>query len=89
MKDKYNIIPINFNDDQNLNIDCGAEYVHKKQHYPVNAVENLKKMDLSKTRCLSFDGDADRIVYYLPIEGFEKLHLLDGDRYISLFAKFF
>lgn len=40
-------------------------------------------------RCVSFDGDADRIVYFLPVDGFKSMLLLDGDRYITLFAVFF
>lgn len=49
----------------------------------------MKKLDLAKTRCLGFDGDADRIVYYLPVEGFGSIKLLDGDKIISLYALMF
>ncbi|KRW99776.1 Alpha-D-phosphohexomutase, alpha/beta/alpha I/II/III [Pseudocohnilembus persalinus] len=88
MKDKYNVITIN-TDPSKLNVNCGAEFLHKKQTYPTQAVDKLKQLDLAKTRCLGFDGDADRIVYYLPVEGFEKIKLLDGDKIISLYALMF
>jgi len=44
---------------------------------------------LSPFRCVAFDGDADRIVYYLPDKEFKNFLLLDGDRIICLFATFF
>ena len=38
-------------------------------------------------RCCSFDGDADRIVYYYSdSEG--KFHLLDGDKVATLISTF-
>lgn len=37
------------------------------------------------TRCVSVDGDADRVVYYY-IDEVEKFHLLDGDRIATLIA---
>lgn len=37
----------------------------------------------------AFDGDADRIVYFLPTEDLVDIKMLDGDRYIVLFAKLF
>ena len=38
------------------------------------------------TRCVSVDGDADRIVYFF-IDEEQKFHLLDGDRIATLIAK--
>lgn len=40
------------------------------------------------TRCVSIDGDADRIVYYYTDEQ-NKFHLLDGDRIAILVAEYF
>lgn len=40
-------------------------------------------------RCLAFDGDADRIVYFLPKPTLDELILFDGDRMICLFGVFF
>ncbi|KAK6935029.1 Alpha-D-phosphohexomutase, C-terminal [Dillenia turbinata] len=40
-------------------------------------------------RCASFDGDADRIVYFSVIqETGNKINLVDGDKILSLFALF-
>lgn len=37
------------------------------------------------TRCVSIDGDADRVVYFFTDEN-NKFHLLDGDRIATLYA---
>lgn len=37
------------------------------------------------TRCVSIDGDADRIVYFYTDEN-KQFHLLDGDRIATLYA---
>lgn len=39
-------------------------------------------------RCVSIDGDADRIVYFY-LDGNSKFHLLDGDRIATLIAGYF
>lgn len=39
-------------------------------------------------RCISIDGDADRIVYYYTDDQ-DKFHLLDGDRIATLIASYF
>ena len=39
-------------------------------------------------KCVSIDGDADRIVYYYTDEN-NKFHLLDGDRIATLVAEYF
>lgn len=60
----YNYHVVNDQDHEHLNEHCGAEFVHKSQTYPVNIVEKLKTFkDLSKVRVVSYDGDADRILY--------------------------
>lgn len=38
-------------------------------------------------RCVSVDGDADRVVYYYMDEN-SKFHLLDGDRIATLIASY-
>lgn len=38
-------------------------------------------------RCVSIDGDADRIVYYY-VDANDKFHLLDGDRIATLVAEY-
>lgn len=79
----------NTSDVQKLNTNTGAEYVHKEQLYPELYQDQIKDTPLEKIYSCSFDGDADRIVYYIPVEGFQNINLLDGDRYITLFAQFF
>ncbi|KAJ2726038.1 hypothetical protein GGI07_000821 [Coemansia sp. Benny D115] len=64
-----------------LNIGCGADYVKSNQRQPA---------DVSLTpagRYCSFDGDADRIVYYYADEQ-GAFHLLDGDKISTLVATY-
>lgn len=61
-----------------LNEGCGADFVKTKQMAP-------EKADLSCGRWVSFDGDADRVVYFFSQGGF---CLLDGDRIALLLASF-
>ncbi|XP_047128946.1 phosphoacetylglucosamine mutase isoform X1 [Hydra vulgaris] len=64
-----------------LNKDCGADYVKTHQNAP-------KGMNLIVgNRYLSFDGDADRIVYYY-VNADKKFCLLDGDKIATLIAAF-
>ncbi|OWF42872.1 Phosphoacetylglucosamine mutase [Mizuhopecten yessoensis] len=62
-----------------LNHQCGADFVKVNQRPPDG-------MSLQcDSRCASFDGDADRIVYfYTDQDG--KFHLLDGDKIATLVA---
>lgn len=59
-QDKYDLKIEIINDSSAgfLNDECGAEHVHKIRTWPRNA-ENY-----SCDKWISFDGDADRIVYY-------------------------
>jgi phosphoacetylglucosamine mutase len=75
-----------FNDaktsDDRLNHLCGADFV-KVQQKPAN---NLPKGRSIEKLC-SFDGDADRIVYYYLNESDStKINLLDGDKISTLMA---
>lgn len=64
-----------------LNLNCGADYVKTQQRAP-------KNVDLVPwQRYCSFDGDADRIVYYYA-DGEGTFHLLDGDKIAGLAAGF-
>lgn len=63
------------------------------EKYQINICDNLslslcKGMKVnSGERCCSFDGDADRIVYYYTdSEG--QFHLLDGDKIATLISTF-
>ncbi|GIZ37352.1 hypothetical protein CKM354_000080200 [Cercospora kikuchii] len=64
-----------------LNKDCGADFVKTGQKVPAGFTG--KPFD----RWASFDGDADRIVYYFVEEG-NMFRLLDGDRIATLAASF-
>ena len=83
---KINIYCDNTENAQLLNLNCGADFVKVQQKSP----ESLPGTKLR--RCVSFDGDADRVVYYYTERGNEDekriFHLLDGDR-IATLSKFF
>ncbi|XP_041814702.1 phosphoacetylglucosamine mutase [Chelmon rostratus] len=72
-----------FNDGSNgkLNHQCGADFVKVQQNPPSGVQISPGE------RCCSFDGDADRIVYYYTdSEG--RFHLLDGDKIATLISTF-
>ena len=66
-----------------LNGGCGAEWVQKKRLPPANTSE----VEDVGVRFASFDGDADRVVYFtfMKDKGFT---LLDGDKIAVLTAQF-
>ncbi|XP_043276226.1 phosphoacetylglucosamine mutase isoform X2 [Venturia canescens] len=68
--------------DGELNHNCGADYVKVRQAPPMNVPTK------TNVRCVSIDGDADRIVYYY-VDDKKKFHLLDGDRIATLVAEYF
>lgn len=63
-----------------LNVDCGADYVKSNQRLPAGISPHPNKL------YASFDGDADRVVFYYTDAG--KFHLLDGDKIATLAASF-
>ena len=63
-----------------LNLDCGADYVKIEQRAPKNL--QLKPNE----KFASFDGDADRLVYYYLNPVSNSFRLLDGDKIAVLFA---
>lgn len=66
-----------------LNYNCGADFVKTQQALPQGS--NAPKGG----RCASFDGDADRLVYYYTDAGTDgRFHLLDGDKIATLAATF-
>lgn len=62
-----------------LNNKCGADHVKSEQQFPNGVPKD------PNVRCVSVDGDADRVVYYY-LDGDMKFHLLDGDRIATLLA---
>jgi phosphoacetylglucosamine mutase len=71
-----------------LNNGCGADYVKTNQRLPLNMEKDGIK---SGDRLCSFDGDADRIIYYHlrgNINHKESFRMLDGDKIAILAADF-
>ncbi|KAJ1649631.1 hypothetical protein GGF38_006054, partial [Coemansia sp. RSA 25] len=64
-----------------LNIDCGADHVKSNQRPPAGTAL------VAGGRYCSFDGDADRIVYYYADDR-GAFHLLDGDKISTLVATY-
>ncbi|KAJ1374981.1 hypothetical protein KIN20_038200 [Parelaphostrongylus tenuis] len=72
------------NEDGELNHKCGADYVKIRQTLP----ENFGDVD-TNAKCASFDGDADRLIYFRrATNNGEKAVLLDGDKIAVLIAKY-
>lgn len=64
-----------------LNQDCGADHVKTQQRLPANVEPVPLKL------YASFDGDADRIVFFF-IDKESQFRLLDGDKIATLAASF-
>ena len=71
-------------DDGQLNHECGAEYVQKGRMPPANTNASMTQQG---ERIVSFDGDADRVVFSYFDEK-NDWHLLDGDKIAALIAVF-
>ncbi|KAJ2664874.1 hypothetical protein IWW48_000488 [Coemansia sp. RSA 1200] len=65
-----------------LNNGCGADYVKSNQRAPQGIVLQ------PGARYCSFDGDADRIVYYYADDEQGAFRLLDGDKIATLVATY-
>ncbi|BFZ53796.1 Phosphoacetylglucosamine Mutase [Savitreella phatthalungensis] len=80
------IVNDDIDDPAKLNRDCGADFVKTQQRQP------LSSSAPAGARCASFDGDADRLVYYYTDPSGDgkdgKFHLLDGDKIATLAAMF-
>lgn len=66
-----------------LNEGVGADFVQKEKVMP----SGFDPSDVG-LRCASFDGDADRLVYFLVQPDSKTIDLVDGDKMLSLFALF-
>ncbi|KAG7891759.1 hypothetical protein KL936_001702 [Ogataea polymorpha] len=80
--DLLNISVVNSNtqDKSALNVECGADYVKTNQKLPANVQPRDHQL------YSSFDGDADRVVFYYTDNS--RFQLLDGDRIATLLASF-
>lgn len=81
IKEKLSVKIFNAGDGK-LNSDCGADYVKLYQKVPTGSDIN------PGTRYASFDGDADRIVYFYLGKEDNSFHLLDGDKIALLYVYF-
>ncbi|KAL7296638.1 hypothetical protein TKK_0010057 [Trichogramma kaykai] len=75
-------IDIYNNGNGQLNYMCGADFVKVQQKPPNNVPLN------PGMRCVSVDGDADRVIYYYTDEK-NDFHILDGDKIATLIAGYF
>ncbi|KAH9165824.1 phosphoacetylglucosamine mutase [Lactarius sanguifluus] len=66
-----------------LNNACGADYVKTTQKLPPSLANHLK----ANQRGCSFDGDADRLMYFY-IDERNQFRMLDGDKIAALVAGF-
>ena len=80
VKKRLNITMIN-NDKEpkHLNEGCGAEHVHSKQTLP----NGWNAATHQNMKCVSFDGDADRQIYYYGDAG-GNYHGANGDKQFAL-----
>lgn len=66
-----------------LNHACGADYVKTSQRLPPSLASVLHPGQ----RACSFDGDADRLIYFY-LDDRSQFHMLDGDKIAALVANF-
>ena len=66
-----------------LNKDVGADYVQKERRFPKHGgFDELP----TGAKCVSVDGDADRLVYFYRDASSNETRLLDGDKIAALVA---
>ncbi|CEF70380.1 Alpha-D-phosphohexomutase, C-terminal domain and Alpha-D-phosphohexomutase, alpha/beta/alpha domain I and Alpha-D-phosphohexomutase, alpha/beta/alpha domain II and Alpha-D-phosphohexomutase, alpha/beta/alpha I/II/III domain-containing protein [Strongyloides ratti] len=65
-----------------LNKESGADYVKMNKTFPKCCI-----YEGAPRKCVSFDGDADRIIYFLSLND-GNFGLIDGDKIAALFVKF-
>ena len=74
---KVDICNTNIAESEKLNSNCGADFVKVSQRVP----EEFNVIPIR--RCVSVDGDADRVIYFYT-DGAHKFCMLDGDRIATL-----
>ncbi|KRX14757.1 Phosphoacetylglucosamine mutase [Trichinella nelsoni] len=84
LKPLLNIILVN-QSNHHLNDKCGADFVKIEQQIPTVYDANLRITP--GQRWASFDGDADRIVYFY-LDSKRVFHILDGDKIAVLMVSF-
>ncbi|ODV83342.1 hypothetical protein CANARDRAFT_9743 [[Candida] arabinofermentans NRRL YB-2248] len=76
------VVNSDIQDPHALNVNCGADYVKTNQKLPANVNDPIPFKLYS-----SFDGDADRVIFYY-VDDQSNFRLLDGDRIATLLATF-
>lgn len=78
---KVTVVNNDYENPEALNVNSGADYVKTNQKLPQGITPEPMKL------YASFDGDADRVVFYYTDDS-EVFHLLDGDKISTLLAGF-
>ncbi|KAH3687975.1 hypothetical protein WICPIJ_001037 [Wickerhamomyces pijperi] len=78
----FQLVNNQYQDPQALNVGSGADFVKTNQKLPNNITPEPLKL------YASFDGDADRVVFYY-VDSNSVFKLLDGDKIATLLAGFF
>uniref|UniRef100_A0A671SUI3 Phosphoacetylglucosamine mutase n=1 Tax=Sinocyclocheilus anshuiensis TaxID=1608454 RepID=A0A671SUI3_9TELE len=81
LRSKLQVVLSNDSSSGKLNHMCGADYVKVQQKAPQGMNMGVGEC------CCSFDGDADRIVYYYT-DSKGCFHLLDGDKIATLISTY-
>ena len=82
LKDYLTLIPINNHNFDQVNHMCGSDYILSTNKLPTNFDIDQHKDLLS----VSFDGDADRIMFFQQHK--DKLRIFDGDKIGTLIANY-
>eukprot|EP00871_Galdieria_phlegrea_P000645 jgi/Galph1/1581/GphlegSOOS_G257.1 len=68
-----------------LNDHCGADFIQKNHQFPKIWDSNMTILAQASTRFCSIDGDADRLIYLIPMKAqFDDLSQLAGENVIVL-----
>ncbi|CCH62045.1 hypothetical protein TBLA_0G00980 [Henningerozyma blattae CBS 6284] len=85
---KVRLINNNWKRPESLNNNCGADYVKTNQKLPNGITTDIINESSKNVIHCSFDGDADRVVFYYQDPQSNTFNLLDGDKISTLFANF-
>ena len=77
------MINVKTNEKKTLNNNCGAEAVHKEKIYP----SNFEPANGISTKGCSFDGDADRLIYFTEGQDGKPI-VIDGDKQFVLIVTY-
>lgn len=84
---RYDPVLIYNKDFDQLNVDCGADWVHKHTS-PTTAFLQVPEQDGLNNVCFVLDGDADRSIFYKRVsKDSDSIKVVDGSRICVLFAR--